>query len=355
MVFPPIAFWNVERLFEADSHIAAALGGADAQPPDAAVTTLKLRVLGAVIADFAAAHGTPALLGIAEIESTTLVRRLLTASQLGLRSIEGAVPDEMGVVLEGLDITLYYDPAVFDPPTRIRSHVLDRTFDTRDVLEVELPLRSTGTTVLVLVNHWPSRLVSESADRRVNTAYYVRQLVSERVRFQPRELWNAVTRRLVIPPRADLVARAARPVVLMGDFNDEPFDRTMEILATTAAEDEVANDLHVRGRSNRDRYTTYVASTPKLFNPYWSMCTGAAGTYYRSPRWRIYDQVMLSRGALDTFGPKDAYLHAPATVTLDARQVPMLTRFGRPLSFDAQRMTGASDHLFTALLDRPGG
>ena len=61
---------------------------------------------------------------------------------------------------------------------------------------------------------------------------------------------------------------------------------------------------------------------------------------------------MLSRGALETFGPKVAYQHTPASVTLDATRVPLLTRFGRPLSFDASRMTGASDHLLTALLDK---
>lgn len=354
MVSPPIAFWNVERLFDADSHIAAALGGADSTPPDAVVTTNKLQVLGAVIADFAATHGTPALLGVAEIESVALVRRLLAATGLALKSIEGAVADEVGVSLDGLDITLLYDPAVFNAPTRIRSHVLDRTFDTRDVLEVELPLRSSGRPVLVLVNHWPSRMIAESLDRRVNAAHYVRQLVSERVRFQPRELWDSTTRRLVIPGAAALVARANRPVVVMGDFNDEPFDRPLEILSTTTDAADVLDDLKVKGRSNRQRYTTYVASTPMLYNPYWSLCTGATGTFYRSPRWRVYDQVMLSRGALDLFGRRTAYTHAPATVTVGGTAVPVVSRFGRPLSFDADRMSGASDHFLTALLDTSG-
>ena len=142
MITQPIVFWNLERLFAAGSHIEAALG--DGSPPATTPDELsaRLRVLGGVLDAIGDAHGLPALVGLAEIETAGLTTRLIRSSGLALESVEGDTADEAGVPLEGLDVTLLYDPAVFKPAVRIRSHVLDRTFDTRDVLEVDLPLRA---------------------------------------------------------------------------------------------------------------------------------------------------------------------------------------------------------------------
>jgi len=84
------------------------------------------------------------------------------------------------------------------------------------------------------------------------------------------------------------------------------------------------------------------------------MCTGAAGTFYRSPRWQVYDQIMLSRGGADVFGDRTAYTHSPLQVMAGGSPVPVTSRAGRPISFDAARRRGASDHLLAALVDAGG-
>jgi hypothetical protein len=341
----PVVFWNVERLFAAGgSAIHAALSGGAPPRLGAAEVDAKVAVLGAVLAALAEQQGKPALLGLAEVETAALVEQVAAASGLGLASVEGVVADELGFELDALDIGLLYDPDRFGPPTRLHSHIIDRTFDTRDILEVHLPELATGRSVCVLVNHWPSRLSLESADRRAGAAYYVSQIVADVVRFRASELWDPAARRLRVPPKRELERRAREPVVLMGDFNDEPFDTSFDVLRATPERDEVAGDLDVSGRGVVERYTSYAASLPRLFNPTWEVCTGQLGTFYRSPRWRVYDQVLLSSGALEPWGGLRAAPFRPATVTRGGATVSLQTPSGKPRGFDAQSGKGASDH-----------
>ena len=350
MITGPVVFWNLERLFAAGSHIEAALG--DGSPPATTPDELsaRLRVLGGVLEAIGGAHGLPALVGLAEIETAGLITRLVRSSGLALESVEGDTADEAGVPLEGLDVTLLYDPAVFKPAVRIRSHVLDRTFDTRDVLEVDLPLRADDTIVKVLVCHWPSRLSLESAERRLAVSYFCRQIALDWLRYPARELWNAARGRLELPVKSELEARSVRPFVIMGDFNDEPFDRSLELLEATPDLSQVTVPLRGSGRTLRDRYVSYNAWTPRLWNGFWGLGGGQAGTYYRSPRWRTYDQVVVSAGAAGLLGARKAATLAPASIVVDGRRVTLTTADGRPLSYDPAKGRGASDHLPVGLL-----
>ncbi len=350
MIDQPIVFWNVERLFTMGSHIEAALEGGEPATRTAEDLSLRLGILGGVLKAIQASHGLPALVGLAEIGTAGLIRRLIRASGLSLESIEGQAEDEVGVPLEGLDVGLLYDPTVFKPPVRIRSHVLDRTFDTRDVLEVDLPLRENDVLVKVLVCHWPSRLSLESAERRVSAGYYCRQITLDWLRYSAREMWDPERRRLVLPTRAELTTRGLRPLVILGDFNDEPFDRSLEVLEATPDLPEVMVDVRGSGRSLRDRYAAYSAWTPRLWNAFWGLGGGQAGTYYRSPRWRVYDQVLVSRGAAGLCGPRVATTPLPTSIVVDGRRVQMTSQDGHPLSFDGSKPRGASDHLPVALV-----
>ncbi len=347
-----MVFWNLERLFGAHgSAIHAALSGGGPPVLSKPQVAAKVAALGAVLGGVGQAHGKPGLVGMAEIETPELVEQVSQASGLGLVSVEGT-PDDLGVKLDAINISLLYDPDRFGPPTMLRSHIIDRTFDTRDVLEVHLPELATGRSVCVLVNHWPSRLSLESADRRVSAAYYVLQLVTSVVRYSAVELWDPVARRLKLPPVRELQARAANPVVVMGDFNDEPFDHSFEVLNSTPARDEVSGDLRVSGRSPRDRYTSYASSVPRLFNPTWEVCTGERGTFYRSPRWRVYDQVLLTRGALDGWGDMAAAPHRSGPLTVGGAAIKTETRTGKPMGFDPETGQGASDHFPIVLSPR---
>ena len=120
--------------------------------------------------------------------------------------------------------------------------------------------------------------------------------------------------------KTELEARSLRPLVIMGDFNDEPFDRSLELLEATPDLSQVTVPLRGSGRTLRDRYVAYNAWTPRLWNGFWGLGGGQAGTYYRSPRWRTYDQVVVSAGGAGLLGARKAATLAPASIVVDGRR-----------------------------------
>ena len=81
MTASPLVFRNVERLFAADgSSIHAALSGGTAPRSSQADVDAKVAVIGAVLAAIAEAHGPPALVGLAEVETPELVQQVAEAS-----------------------------------------------------------------------------------------------------------------------------------------------------------------------------------------------------------------------------------------------------------------------------------
>jgi hypothetical protein len=356
MVPHVVAFWNLGRLFgSAGSPISHALNAEDpaaTASPDQ--VRRKVEVIAAVIDQLSArAGGPPLLLGTAEIETADLARRIAREVRSArLRSVDDLARDDTGFALDGLDLALLVDERV--EVTGLRSHVLDRTFDTRDILEVELDVAGAG--LVVLLNHWPSRLSADGAGQRIGAAHYTAGLLEQRVRFGYSQMWDDAAGRLSLPRTAELVRRARTPVLVMGDFNDEVFDPSLDVLRCTPEPREVVEDLRVHGRRLRDRFRGYSASKPRLLNPFWEFA-GTGGSYYRSPRWRTYDQILLSRGLCDRFRgqglrylPGSAVVHDAAEVTLADGTVHDLTgRTGRPIAFDPRRARGCSDHFPVAV------
>ena len=254
------------------------------------------------IRDSAAVAGPPLLVGFAEIENATLAQDIAkNVRSASLASVDVTGRDDTGFALEGLDISLLFDLTFFEGVERLRSHVINRTFITRDVLECDLGVK-TGGTVSVLVNHWPSRMVGEASEQRITAAHYTRSLIASKTRFSLREMWDETISAVRVPDQAELEKRASTPVIVMGDFNDEMYDASIEVLGSTNDEGAVLDDLKVRGHSKKERFRSYSGSTPLMFNPFWRLA-GRGGSYYRSPRWRCYDQILLNRGLMTQASP----------------------------------------------------
>lgn len=117
--------------------------------------------------------------------------------------------------------------------------------------------RATGVDVAIYVAHWRSRL-NDGA------------LARERCGV---ELGRSA-------------AREKCSVLLMGDFNDEPFDKALESLNTS-------RDIHLVRENQR-----------LLFNPFWRHLghedrnAARCGTYFHrngeTTRWRTFDQIIIS-------------------------------------------------------------
>ena len=213
-----VIFWNLGRLFgSGGSPIEHALraGSKHAQATPLEVAR-KIQIIAGALDWVAALNGPPALIGFVEIENSGLAQQIASAMKsTSLVDIDSVSKDETGLALDGLNISLLLDPSTFDGPMRHRSHVIDRSFDTRDVLEVDLTLSQNRGQLSVLVNHWPSRLSGEGAGQRLAAAHYVHQLVEQKVRYTLAEMWDAPHGRMEVPRNKDLIARARRPVVVM--------------------------------------------------------------------------------------------------------------------------------------------
>ena len=353
-----IIFWNVSRLFgSSGSPIQFALS-ADSEESHASTTDVdkKLDVIAAVVDAFAADNDAPPLfVGFTEIENGDLAEAIANRVQSApLKVVDHLATDETGFALDGLNITALVNTDLVSV-VRLRSHILDRTFDTRDILEIDC--QTNHTNWCALVNHWPSRLVGEARSQRVAAAHYLKQLVHQRVRFPLSQMWDRNSATMRVPANQNLLARSRTPVVVMGDFNDEVFNEAIEQINSTPDSDQVISDLKVRGRSTRDRFRSYRASPFRLINPFWQYAPGSMGSYYRSPRWRTYDQILMSRSFIDDFDGQTFKFDTESAMIINRRRVTLGDNYwqitnnnGKPIQFDSGKNRGCSDHFPVAVV-----
>src|SRR6185369_11991881 len=107
-----------------------------------------------------------------EIEDSRVVADLL--ARLGRDDLTEAAGDD--VHLEAHDIVLLYARDVFEQVGTGRSYNVHNRFRTRDVFEVTLRARD-GTELLVLANHWPSRVLANAQALRIGLADHTRRLI----------------------------------------------------------------------------------------------------------------------------------------------------------------------------------
>ena len=142
---------------------------------------------------------------------------------------------------------------------------------------IDALIKNTSELFFIFLCHWPSRLRGSDASRK-------RESISSELRKEILELQNGITPL----PR----------IILMGDFNDEPFDKSLShnLLAT------------------RDR--TIAKNNHNFFyNPFWkklgevhsfpgiSETQNICGTYFHrsghETKWHTFDQIILSSNFLN--------------------------------------------------------
>ena len=342
-----LIFWNIQRLFASQgSPIEHALSGGEAVLAD---TSRKIKVIAAVIDQISRQCGPPLLIGLAEIENVDLCQAIAdNISTVDMQAVEFIHEDETGFALDGLDIGLLVNKTAVERVSKLRSHVIDRKFITRDILECDLQL-SNGKELTVLVNHWPSRMVSEASGQRISAAIYTKNLIRSKTRFTLQEMWDLETKSLTVPSDAAISKRALALIVVMGDFNDEMFDKSIELLGSTNDKKVVLAAEKVRGNTKKTRFQSYMKHSPAMYNPFWQHI-GGVGSYYRTPRWRFYDQIMMSKGLLDS-SFKPFYLAGSGTIfnegvfqLEDGSSYQVTNRNGKPIPFDNKKKRGCSDH-----------
>ena len=340
-----IAWWNLENLFDTvDDPISRDFEFTPAQGWTEEAYAAKRANLAAVLDELHGGQG-PELLGVAEVEGDQVFADLLAeTANPHLKVVEdpGGTSD-----LRGIDVSLAYDERRLSVVER-RSHVVYMRYRTRDIFEVVFELTDTGERLVVMASHWPSRRIGrrESEPLRIavaeNLSYLVREhLLVDSITYE--ELRDA-------GDLAPVQARWETPVLLMGDFNDEPSDSSVvDHLQASSELDRVTgptNDID----GFRAQTADYRETDAFLYNPCWRfLAPENVGTFFISStpageafanRYQVLDQLVVSRGLLE---PSGLRLDLDSVEIFSAPSV--ATPTGRPRPFDRGTLKGTSDHL----------
>lgn len=270
-----IAFYNTENLFDTidgSNRDEEFLPTSGRQWGTKRYKT-KLEHLSEVLDNLGDKDG-PEVFGLAEIENRRVVEDLISTDRLKGKNygiVHFDSPDERGI-----DVALVYKKAYFFPVFQKNYPVTlpeDPTFKTRDILLVRGLLD--GDTVSFIVNHWPSRggggqAASES--RRIAAAKVSGHLVDSLLSSNPNE-----------------------KVILMGDFNDEPSNKS------------ICNVLRCKGK-------TEDLKQGELFNPMADLEKKDLGSYAYKGFWDMLDQFMLSSALLNQESKGYFYMHNSANI-----------------------------------------
>lgn len=336
-----IAFWNLQNLFDIDaSEIAADLEFTPAEDWDQEALDKKLENLAEVINLLHDGQG-PDLLGICEIENRRVADLLLEA--IGRNDYRLAHLDSPDI--RGIDASLIYSNDVFELVGDPIGHLIHFRYPTRDIFEVNLRIRENDAHLTVFVNHWPSRSRGLYATEpfRLTVASHCGRLVDRVLKF-PRDEFLAL-------PNSEaslgkLNERWNGNVLLMGDFNDEPFNRSLlEYLQASGSLDHLEEKLKPASQSNIPSAKAYLGAQAYLFNCMWQlMGTSDEGTYHFSKAVKsmnLLDQFLVSRGIF--YGLQKLKLDLDSVkVERPSVMAPQPKR--RPKKFDKRTKKGYSDH-----------
>ncbi len=256
-------WWNVENLF--DAYNDPATEDDDYTPEGKLQWTekrvrlkmMRIRHLLSAVEAHPDYRKYPDILAFAEVENRNIFERTLEGIQgVGYKAIYYESRDPRGI-----DIGLAYNP---------------ETIHQRGSKAYSVPLEGKPTRKIIvagfsvanhpfhlILNHWPSRSFDAgwSEPKRMAAAKVARHILDSL---------------LVGNPKAD--------IIVMGDFNDEPSDRSLkQVLHSTF------DAARVRADGNGVLYNC------------WSNYEGV-GSYFYNNHWQQIDQILLSPGMLDNRG-----------------------------------------------------
>jgi hypothetical protein len=199
-----------------------------------------------------------AVLGLSEIENRQVIEDLIKTEALKDRNFQIVhydSPDRRGV-----DVALIYQPKYFKVAST-KSYPLtlpnDTSFKTRDQLLVTGDLL--GERIHFIVCHWPSRRGGES-------------------RSAPLRMAAALVSRHIIDSLA--TADPAAKVILMGDLNDDPNNKS------------ITKGMRACGKITK-------LKDGQLFNASEESYRKGIGTLAWKDSWNLFDQMILTQGLVD--------------------------------------------------------
>jgi predicted extracellular nuclease len=258
-----VGWWNLENLFDVEdsmqrpqwlrTKLRNELAGWNRQ-----ILDRKISQLAKIISQMNGNKG-PDILGVCEVENQPVVQRL--AGSLSSLGRDYRVAHHDASDQRGIDVAFIYDAAAFALERQFFHVVLKRT-GTRDLFQVNL--RSASGKLLILIgNHWPSRTGG--------------QFESEPYRIVAAETLSYWHERILEEKGEDAA------ILVMGDFNDEPHNRSLTNYA-------LSTNTIMKVRNS---------GSPRLYNLMWPLMGNGLGSFYYDNFPNMLDQFLVSRGFLN--------------------------------------------------------
>ncbi|WP_372623971.1 endonuclease/exonuclease/phosphatase family protein [Falsiroseomonas sp.] len=301
-----LAFWNLENLFDtADAARSEGLAkrlARELKGWSGAVLDRKIANLAGAIRAMDGGKG-PGILGVCEVESKAVLHCLAAA-------IDGdryAVVHADSLDQRGIDSAFLFDTRRYTQvPNAVFTHFVMRRTYTRDILQASFRTAS-GRELVLFANHWPSR----SGGRFESEPY--RMTAGETLAH-----WH----NRVHEERGENIT-----VLAIGDFNDEPFDRSLV---------DYAQATNTRGRVTRAR------SVRRFLNLMAPLVGAAEGSYVFDGQPIMLDQILAGRSAVS--GAAGLAVDGPATILRPPGVKAAPRPFKRPAVKGGADPDGFSDH-----------
>ena len=255
-----VAFYNVENLFDTVDDTLTfdddrTVSGKDKWTMDR--YNRKIENIARVLSEIgkSEAGNSPLIIGLCEVENKGVLEDLISHSYLSDYNygiIHYDSPDERGI-----DVALLYRKQGFIPlnsqSRKLMIYEADKRDYTRDQLVVSGLIN--GDEVHFIVNHWPSRSGGEakSSYKREKAALLNKRIIDSIYQENP-----------------------AAKIIGMGDFNDDPTNKSFKKFLQTKAE--------IKEVKEKD-----------LYNPMELMHKNGKGTLAYRDSWNLFDQFYLSQ------------------------------------------------------------
>ncbi len=194
----------------------------------------------------------PDLIGVCEVENKRVLEDLVNNTALkGYKIVHYESKD-----MRGIDLALLYDPTEFKvlSSEKIDIHYKPgRVARTREIIHIVGQSRN-GETLHIFLNHWKSRVARRAGEQ----SEYKRIAAAK-------DLKKAVAKVLKQNPDAK--------IIIMGDFNDEPTNKSL--YSALGAKEEPAR-------------------TTDLYNVMLPLDKQGKGTYFHDHQWLMFDNIILS-------------------------------------------------------------
>ncbi len=219
----------------------------------------KLTNIERVFADIANANGDfPTVIGLSEVETKSILEDIASTKSMAAANykiVHYDSPEERGV-----DVAFLYCPDQFkiEGSHPVKTIIPNQTnFATRDILTVWGKIEEQDFFFMVV--HWPSRWsgTNQSEYLRISCATQMRQIVDSVSTIRPDTKF-----------------------ILMGDFNDDPNDKS------------ITDGL--KAKSNIEKL-----EKGDLYNPFYDMLMAGYGTLAYNDIWNIFDNIIISENLIN--------------------------------------------------------